>query len=159
MEGFKIRKTGVLKQISRSKENLDLSMNGCFSKIDSFVRTLCSTKDSSVNIQIVAALNAEVWTSVAVHRWFYSTLAIAFLAAWNLVQLVDFVLTLLPFNKFPCNPFIVRLFHFLALVMSGVTSNKLVACNTVNIQFLPRTGRRMSWQTSCAYRVSDVYSS
>lgn len=110
-------------------------MNGCFEKIDSFGRALSSTKNSSVNIQVVAALNAEVWTSVAVHGWFYSTLAMAFLADWNLVQLVDFVLTLLPFNKFPCNPFIIRLFHFLALVMSGITSNKLLACNAVNIQF------------------------
>lgn len=125
-------------------------MNGCFWKIDSFGRALCSTKNSSVNIQIVAALNAEVWTSVAVDRWFYSTLAIAFLAGWNLVQLVDFALTLLPFNKFSRSPFIIRLFHFLALVMSGITSNKLLACNTVNIQFLLRTGRWMSWETSGA---------
>lgn len=147
MEGFKMR-TRVLRQITPSKENLDIK-HECILFENRSVRALCSTKNFSLNVKIVAALNAEVWTSVAVHRWFYSTLAIAFLTAWNLVQLVDFVLPLLPFYKFPGSPFFVRLFHFLALVMSGTTSNKPLACNTVNIHILP-TGRLMSWETSIA---------
>jgi len=68
-----------------------------------FVRALCSEKGLSLTIQIIAALNAKVGTSVAVHRWFYATLAITFLAAWNLVQLIDFVLLVFDIQIFSGN--------------------------------------------------------
>lgn len=65
-----------------------------------FVRALCSEKGLSLTIQIITALNAKVGTSIAVHRWFYATLAVTFLAAWSIVQLIDFVLLVIVFQIF-----------------------------------------------------------